>query len=529
MWIAPVAHEDHIHLHAGAQMSSVGYDGALLAEPSYGFVDLDAFGYAPAPARHVVHPTPEETVVASSSTIGRVDTRGTTTDVARLAVAEGVNSSLESITDMFVGRDGRPITVLDDGTLVWFDPDTGARLESLDLGLGSARSAAPGAVPGTVAIASERGIVLMSVDGAGPLTRGVSRLPGQAQLSVSMNGRFVVLAGAAGGPVPITLLEQDTDDGGYRERSDFQIAPASWAATTPDYGSPLVVLGVGGANVIDGLGFVFRTDAPDAPALVGSWTSSGDGGASGDIDPRWRWIVSDLAIAERIGVVEMPSEAGAALTAVADLPRPPGAVGVLGVTGIRFDPSGDRLLVSSSTGRSQLYDTETWTLVDTEVLAEHDIATGYWNDDGTLLATASSNGQITIRDGATFEPIRSMVGAIGTFNSGQGVPLLFSDDDALLLSSHDNVARLWDVASGQQIGIDMTTADGTISGINTGDTLQLITGTDDGALVWNLDTDSWADIACRSAGSNLTPAEWDQWGPRDEEYRAICEQFALTS
>ena len=73
----------------------------------------------------------------------------------------------------------------------------------------------------------------------------------------------------------------------------------------------------------------------------------------------------------------------------------------------------------------------------------------------------------------------------------------------------------------------MVTAERTIAGINTGDTLQLITGTDDGALIWNLDTESWAGIACRAAGSNLTPAEWEQWGPRDEDHRAICENFPL--
>lgn len=199
----------------------------------------------------------------------------------------------------------------------------------------------------------------------------------------------------------------------------------------------------------------------------------------------------------------------------------------MGVTGIRFDPSGDRLLVSSRSGQSDLYDTEAWTLVDTPAVAEHDIAVGYWNRDGSLVATASSKGQITIRNGETFEPIRHMVGAVGTFNSGQGVPLLFSNNDALLLSSHDNVARLWDVATGQQIGVDMVTAERTIAGINTGDALQLITGTEEGALIWNLDTESWADVACRSAGSNLTRAEWEQWGPRDEEYGAICGQFPL--
>jgi hypothetical protein len=73
----------------------------------------------------------------------------------------------------------------------------------------------------------------------------------------------------------------------------------------------------------------------------------------------------------------------------------------------------------------------------------------------------------------------------------------------------------------------MITAEATNSGANHGDALQLITGTSDSALIWNLDTDSWADIACAAAGSNLTEAEWAQWGPRDEDHRPICEEFPL--
>jgi hypothetical protein len=44
----------------------------------------------------------------------------------------------------------------------------------------------------------------------------------------------------------------------------------------------------------------------------------------------------------------------------------------------------------------------------------------------TLIATAAADGQITIRDGDTFEPIREMVGAIGTGNSWADGALLLS-------------------------------------------------------------------------------------------------------
>jgi hypothetical protein len=44
-------------------------------------------------------------------------------------------------------------------------------------------------------------------------------------------------------------------------------------------------------------------------------------------------------------------------------------------------------------------------------------------------------------------------------------------------------------------------------------------------MVWNLNTDEWAEIACRAAGRNMTVEEWDQFGPEDEPYRATCEEW----
>jgi hypothetical protein len=45
--------------------------------------------------------------------------------------------------------------------------------------------------------------------------------------------------------------------------------------------------------------------------------------------------------------------------------------------------------------------------------------------------------------------------------------------------------------------------------------------------LWNFDTDSWADLACRLAGRNMTRDEWEQIGPRTIEYRATCEAYPL--
>ncbi len=44
-------------------------------------------------------------------------------------------------------------------------------------------------------------------------------------------------------------------------------------------------------------------------------------------------------------------------------------------------------------------------------------------------------------------------------------------------------------------------------------------------LIWDLRFERWPDLACRFAGRNLTPGEWNQYGPSDEPYRVTCPQW----
>jgi len=55
----------------------------------------------------------------------------------------------------------------------------------------------------------------------------------------------------------------------------------------------------------------------------------------------------------------------------------------------------------------------------------------------------------------------------------------------------------------------------------------LVTGSlDSTARLWNLRLDELVDLACRTAGRNLTRAEWAQYFP-GQEYRRTCEQWPL--
>jgi len=350
----------------------------------------------------------------------------------------------------------------------------------------------------------------VTLGGGGPIATAIARDPAQGLLSITDDGRHVSLGGR-GWTATASLLER-SPDGIYRPVTDMTFESSTYAAAPPEPGDPWWV-GVAEADTTELR--LYRLDGSDGPDLVAGWSDT-PAGVTGDIDPSWKHFV--LGTRTSIEVFALDSGEW-----TRSLELPSGAVEVGGPSGVRFDASGERLLVSSPTGASHIYDTTTWTRIE-GIAEELDIALGYWSGDGTLIATASADGQVTVRDGSSFEVVIAMVGAVGTGNSWAEGALMFSPDNSLLVSNHDNVGRLWDVASGQQVGVDVPTDEGTSSGVNSGATLQLVTGTAHSALVWDLDTDSWVEIACRTAGSNLSRVEWEQWGPRDEDHRAICDQ-----
>ena len=106
-----------------------------------------------------------------------------------------------------------------------------------------------------------------------------------------------------------------------------------------------------------------------------------------------------------------------------------------------------------------------------------------------------------------------------------GQHLRWSEDGRLLVSLFEDVGRLWDVESGQQIGDPFPNEPGAFPGAQTGEVPQLVTMVDDWIHIWNLDVDSWPDIACEAAGRNMTEAEWEPPGPPGESYQATCPQY----
>jgi len=114
---------------------------------------------------------------------------------------------------------------------------------------------------------------------------------------------------------------------------------------------------------------------------------------------------------------------------------------------VRFDPRGERL-ISSEKGMVYLWDA----LVDPAVteldLHRRGILAMAWDPSGTILATASEEGDVVLWDTQAGLPLRRLRGGHSMFVNG----LSFGPDGKRLLTgSQDKTARVWDVETGRPL------------------------------------------------------------------------------
>ena len=259
--------------------------------------------------------------------------------------------------------------------------------------------------------------------------------------------------------------------------------------------------------------FDAETLEPRSPAIEkeGTWQTMAA------VAPGGQWVVADNLFPASVQVNELGSG-----RLLADFPI---ETPLFGGAGFAIPPSGELVLVTSLLdGNSFIIDASTWERRESPI-PPGQAAVAAFSPDGRWLATVGPGGDLSVRDPDTFEPIRQFALDSGT---NEGVPvqaMAFSDDGRFLMTTHDARGRLWEVETGRLIGAPIGTLASSVPAALPGERVGLLTASERWVEIWDFDVDAWADIACRAAGRNMTRAEWDQFGPRDEGYRATCPQW----
>jgi hypothetical protein len=173
--------------------------------------------------------------------------------------------------------------------------------------------------------------------------------------------------------------------------------------------------------------------------------------------------------------------------------------------------------------------------------------------DGSVLVTATAEGDLTLRDPETGRPTAPEI----TGASGRPNNIVLSDDNTRMLVATRNDAAWWqrgftadteyapeairlptdvhvyDVDSARQIGRTLRLAlpenAPYLAATLRPDGRQLAVATEHGVQLWDLDPGAWRDAACRLAGRNLSRDEWDRYMPRGASYRVTCPQWPAAS
>ncbi len=243
--------------------------------------------------------------------------------------------------------------------------------------------------------------------------------------------------------------------------------------------------------------------------------------------PQSNWMVSFdasldgrlVAFAARGGLVQVRSARdGSLIRELTEFaPLPPGVQ----IRMLHFDSVGRRLVGTASNGRGAVWDLRTGKATILAI-SGGDFLQATFTPDGKQLATLGSDGTVTMRDASTFQPNgRRFVGNTGTLNQDWGP--YFSADGRFMMTAFDLQPRLWDMATGQQIGGTFP-FDPSYGSSASRNLRWAVTGRDARLIRWDLNVDRWPDVACRAAGRNMTKAEWEQYGPAGE-YVATCPQY----
>jgi WD40 repeat protein/class 3 adenylate cyclase/tRNA A-37 threonylcarbamoyl transferase component Bud32/energy-coupling factor transporter ATP-binding protein EcfA2 len=141
-----------------------------------------------------------------------------------------------------------------------------------------------------------------------------------------------------------------------------------------------------------------------------------------------------------------------------------------------------------------------------------------FSPDGRRLAAGTNDGKVLLL-GAQDGERRGPPIEVG---KNEINPVSFSPDGRLLAASAaDQTATVWDLASRTRLGTTFPTVQGTLPVANFAPDGDLVISYLADAVKWPMDPRTWERFACKVAGRDLTPAEWDDILP-DRNHQRVC-------
>lgn len=144
--------------------------------------------------------------------------------------------------------------------------------------------------------------------------------------------------------------------------------------------------------------------------------------------------------------------------------------------------------------------------------------------DGSLLASSSSTGQVTI-----FEYRNGQLAQLSSFQKGQAASLAFDPDGSLLAVGTSRNVYLMDVASGKEVARIPHLS--TVNGVSfSADGGYLATGSSQGIQFWDMDnmrlvpSDELITTACSYLYEDFTEAQWQAFFG-EEQQQPLCENL----
>lgn len=451
--------------------------------------------------------------------------------------------------------DGDP--VIGNGALVRFDFETGDELDRLEgpqvdvrtrgfLRVLDADRIVIASINGEIALADFRAQTVEPLLNVGANFHGVELLDGRAVALTTGGARLIDLLGARliATAVPATAdsrLLAATDDGRH-VTSGFRVELPIWDVD----GAPPAVLASVDAWFPRSRGNLLVFGRPGDPDF---WTWSAAEGLRKlpkPGEPSALWSVVGMSPDEQVLVLptrslesDNPSlihvidrESGAVVAELDQLdraiPETEDDVSRI-VIDVEFSPDGEAMIATTPGGHWAMWNARTWELVGEVQVDDDTIGPDLaFSPDGAEVATLALSGELSVRPAQDLErPLRQVAAHESMRFNGEAVA--WTSDGRYIMTDGDTGARFWDAETLEAVGGVFPNETQVQSAELAPLGERLVTQVGGEVLVWNVDFDSWVDIACRAVGRNMTLLEWEQFGPEGEEYRATCPQWPLES